>query len=160
VCGSASGVLSRTPGSESKQAGSPQKALRLASPLNQLPWDIAQDQFGAQGADFVGVISALLVRFAQEEFAVYYIDSNRDPYQVGGDGGVLPVRVCCKVEWWRRTGLGMRLEFHQLERRLEHLRVHRPQGRRKLLASLAVNGHQMPIIVVAAGQADRYLAID
>jgi hypothetical protein len=35
-----------------------------------------------------------------------------------------------------------------------------PRARRKLLASLAVNGHQMPIIVVAAGQADRYLAID
>jgi uncharacterized ParB-like nuclease family protein len=56
--------------------------------------------------------------------------------------------------------LDMRLEFHQLERRLEHLRVHRPEAQRKLLASLAVNGEQMPIVVVAAGQADRYLVID
>jgi hypothetical protein len=38
----------------------PPKALRLPSPLNQLPWDIAQDQFGAQGADFIGVMGALL----------------------------------------------------------------------------------------------------
>jgi uncharacterized ParB-like nuclease family protein len=56
--------------------------------------------------------------------------------------------------------LDMRLEFHQLERRLEHLRVHQPEAQRKLLASLAVNGQQMPIVVVAAGQADRYLVID
>jgi ParB family transcriptional regulator, chromosome partitioning protein len=56
--------------------------------------------------------------------------------------------------------LDMRLEFHQLERRLEHLRVHRPEAQRRLLASLAVNGQQMPIVVVAAGQADRYLVID
>src|ERR1700733_6449725 len=54
----------------------------------------------------------------------------------------------------------MRLEFHQLERRLEHLRGHRPEAQRRLVASLAVNGQQMPIVVVAAGQADRYLVID
>src|ERR1700723_10633 len=51
--------------------------------------------------------------------------------------------------------LDMRLEFHQLERRLEHLRVHRPEAQRKLLASLAVNGEQMPIVVVAAGPPPR-----
>ena len=62
----------------------PQKALRLPSPLNQLPWDIAQDQFGAQGADFIGVMGALLVRLAQDQFASYSIDSNGDPYQGGG----------------------------------------------------------------------------
>ena len=54
----------------------------------------------------------------------------------------------------------MRLEFHQLERCLEHLRVHRPEAQRRRLASLAVNRQQMPIVVVAAGQADRYLVID
>jgi ParB family chromosome partitioning protein len=54
----------------------------------------------------------------------------------------------------------MRLEFHQLERRLEHLRVRRPERHRRLLASLAASGQQTPIIVVAAEQADRYLVID
>jgi len=84
VGGPASGLLCRTPDSGSNQAGSPQKALRLPSPLNQLPWDIAQDQFGAQGADFIEVMGALLVRLAQDQFASYSIDSNGDPYQVGG----------------------------------------------------------------------------
>src|ERR1039458_3352510 len=55
---------------------------------------------------------------------------------------------------------GMRLEFHQLERRLEHLRVHRPERQRRLLASLAASGQQTPIVVVACEQAGHYLVID
>jgi ParB-like chromosome segregation protein Spo0J len=54
----------------------------------------------------------------------------------------------------------MRLEFHQLERRLEHLRVHRPERQRRLLASLAASGQQTPIVVVASEQAEHYLVID
>jgi ParB family transcriptional regulator, chromosome partitioning protein len=55
----------------------------------------------------------------------------------------------------------MRLEFHQLDRRHEHLRVRHPQRQRQLLASLASSGQQTPIIVVAvANQPDRYLVID
>jgi ParB family chromosome partitioning protein len=55
----------------------------------------------------------------------------------------------------------MQLEFHQLDRRWEHLRVRHPQRQRRLLASLAEAGQQTPIVVVAAaGQPDRYLVID
>jgi len=55
----------------------------------------------------------------------------------------------------------MQLEFHQLERRWEHLRVRHPARRRRLLASLAESGQQVPIVVVAAeGQVDRYVVID
>jgi ParB/RepB/Spo0J family partition protein len=55
----------------------------------------------------------------------------------------------------------MQLEFHQLERRWERLRVDNPQRRRRLLASLADSGQQVPIVVVAVeGQADRYVVID
>ena len=55
----------------------------------------------------------------------------------------------------------MQLEFHQLERRWEHLRVRHPARQRRLLASLAESGQQVPIVVVAAeGQADRYVVID
>ncbi len=55
----------------------------------------------------------------------------------------------------------MQLEFHQLERRWEHLRVRHPARQRRLLASLAEAGQQTPIVVVAAeGQADRYVVID
>jgi ParB-like chromosome segregation protein Spo0J len=55
----------------------------------------------------------------------------------------------------------MQLEFHQLDRRWEHLRVHHPGRQRRLLASLAESGQQTPIVVVAAeGQTDRFVVID
>jgi ParB family transcriptional regulator, chromosome partitioning protein len=54
----------------------------------------------------------------------------------------------------------MQLEFHQLDRRWEHLRVRHPARQRRLLASLAEVGQQTPIVVVAAEQADRYVVID
>lgn len=55
----------------------------------------------------------------------------------------------------------MQVEFHQLDRRWEHLRVRHPARQRRLLASLAESGQQTPIVVVAAeGQAGRYVVID
>jgi uncharacterized ParB-like nuclease family protein len=55
----------------------------------------------------------------------------------------------------------MQLEFHHLDRRWEHLRVHHPARQRRLLASLADSGQQTPIVVVTTeGQADRYVVID
>ena len=50
------------------------------------------------------------------------------------------------------------LEFHQLDRRLAHLRVHHPTRFRHLLASLAETGQQTPIVVIQ--QASQYLVID
>jgi ParB family chromosome partitioning protein len=61
----------------------------------------------------------------------------------------------------RTFSLSMQLEFHQLDRRWEHLRVRHPARQRRLLASLAESGQQTPIVVVAAEeQADRYVVID
>ena len=55
----------------------------------------------------------------------------------------------------------MQLEFHQLDRRWEHLRVRHPARQRRLLASLAEVGQQTPIVVVSAeGQTDRFVVID
>ena len=55
----------------------------------------------------------------------------------------------------------MQLEFHQLDRRWEHLRVRQPQRQRRLLASLAESGQQTPIVVVLSpDHRDRYLVID
>src|SRR5271170_5266701 len=48
--------------------------LRLPAPLNQLPWDFAKDQFGRQGADFIAVMGALMVRTAKDEILRYLID--------------------------------------------------------------------------------------
>ena len=55
----------------------------------------------------------------------------------------------------------MQLEFHQLDRRWEHLRVRQPHRQRRLMASLAESGQQTPIVVVlGAEQRERYLVID
>ena len=51
------------------------------------------------------------------------------------------------------------LEFHQLDRRLERLRVRHPASQRRLIASLAETGQQTPIIVIQQ-QANSYLVID
>src|SRR5712692_4106916 len=37
----------------------PVEPLRVGRPLDRLPWDLAQDQFGVQGADFLGVLGGL-----------------------------------------------------------------------------------------------------
>jgi ParB family transcriptional regulator, chromosome partitioning protein len=55
----------------------------------------------------------------------------------------------------------MQVEFHQLDRRWEHLRVRHPQQQRHLLASLAEHGQQAPIIVVSAETSPAsYIVID
>jgi ParB/RepB/Spo0J family partition protein len=55
----------------------------------------------------------------------------------------------------------MQLEFHQLDRRWEHLRVRHPQQQRRLLASLVESGQQTPIVVVVSPDTPtRYLVID
>src|SRR5664280_2486126 len=57
----------------------PPEPLRLPTPLNQLPWDVAKDQFGLQGADFIGVMGALIVRVAKDQIRPYLLDPTRLP---------------------------------------------------------------------------------
>jgi hypothetical protein len=52
----------------------------------------------------------------------------------------------------------MDLEFHQLDRRYDALRVRQPARERRLLASLAEVGQQMPIVVVT--RESQYLVVD
>jgi ParB family transcriptional regulator, chromosome partitioning protein len=55
----------------------------------------------------------------------------------------------------------MDLEFHQLDLRYEGLRVRRQDRERRLLASLAEHGQQVPIVVVAiAEEPNRFVVID
>src|SRR5580704_661896 len=49
--------------------------LRMPWPLSGLPWDLAQDQFKVQGADFIGVMGKLLLRAAQDQFKAYVAES-------------------------------------------------------------------------------------
>jgi len=60
------------------------------------------------------------------------------------------------AETGRRSA--MDLEFHQLDRRYEDLRLRRPERERSLLASLAEEGQQVPIVVLSHD--DSYLVID
>src|ERR1039457_6593034 len=46
---------------------SPPEGLRVPAPLAQLPWHVAKDQFSPQGADFLGVMSALILRAAKDQ---------------------------------------------------------------------------------------------
>jgi hypothetical protein len=47
--------------------------------LNQLPWDVAKDQFGPQGTDFIGVMGALILRTAKDQIRPYLIESMKLP---------------------------------------------------------------------------------
>jgi len=54
----------------------------------------------------------------------------------------------------------MELEFHQLALRYERLKVVRPDAERRLLASLAEVGQQVPIVVVKQADDDPFVVID
>lgn len=54
----------------------------------------------------------------------------------------------------------MELEFHQLELRYERLKVARPEPERRLLASLAEVGQQVPIVVVKEVGEGPFVVID
>src|SRR5688572_12561493 len=78
----------------------PPEPLKLPPPLDELPWDIAQDQFGVKGADFIGVLGTVLLRTAQDQFRAYPIDS-RGPADTlppeAAQDQIQPVRECVRV---------------------------------------------------------------
>jgi hypothetical protein len=45
----------------------PPEPLRVPPPLNRLPWDVAQDEFGHQGADFLGLFGRVLLGAVQDQ---------------------------------------------------------------------------------------------
>ena len=62
------------------RAGSERKPepLRLSSPLTSLPWDIARDEFGVKGADFIGTMGKLLLQTPKSELNGQTVDSKMD----------------------------------------------------------------------------------
>ena len=62
--------------SNAKRAPEP---LRLPHPLSNLPWDIAQDEFGVKGADFIGIMSSVMLGAAKKQSSREIIDSTRHP---------------------------------------------------------------------------------
>src|SRR5262245_50614600 len=57
-----------------KAQAQPPEPLRLPAPLPRLPWDLAKDQFGAPGADFLGVMGALILRAAKDQIRPHPLD--------------------------------------------------------------------------------------
>ena len=55
------------------------RTVAITPPLNQLPWDVAKDQFGPPGADFSGVMGALIVRTAKDQICPYLADLTAVP---------------------------------------------------------------------------------
>ena len=65
---------------DQRTAGIPSpEPMRLPIPLNQLPWSVAKDQFGVQGADFISVMGALIIRTAKDQIRPYLMDSKKLP---------------------------------------------------------------------------------
>lgn len=54
----------------------------------------------------------------------------------------------------------MDVELHQLDLRYEKLRAQKPAAERRLLASLADVGQQVPVVVVATEELDRFILVD
>jgi hypothetical protein len=48
----------------------------MTPPLDRLPWDIAQDEFGAKGAGFIAVFGRVLLRGAQDAMRVQVLDTS------------------------------------------------------------------------------------
>ena len=43
-------------------------------PLAQLPWDIAKDEFGTKGAEFIGSLGRVLLQTAKDQNKAYSVE--------------------------------------------------------------------------------------
>jgi hypothetical protein len=56
--------------------------LSLPLPLSHLPWDLAQEEFGVVGTDFLGHLGRMLLGAAQDQKAGQVVDSTGETGQV------------------------------------------------------------------------------
>ena len=47
-------------------------------PLDRLPWDLAQTQFGVQGAGFLAVLGGVLLQYAQTQFKAHLAETTSE----------------------------------------------------------------------------------
>lgn len=64
---------------EDRKAENPPPPVRVPPPLNRLPWDVAKDHFGPQGADFLRVMGRLLLTVEKDQILIQVIDSASVP---------------------------------------------------------------------------------
>jgi hypothetical protein len=72
-------ILARSSSVPPRSAGPP------VPPLNQLPWDMAQDLFSAQGAVFIAQFGKVLCNWSQDQLAAYAIETTGVSRKVGGE---------------------------------------------------------------------------
>lgn len=58
---------------------------RLVAPLSALPWDLAQEEFGIAGADFLGSMGRLLLVRAKDEISTHPFETTGETVQVAPD---------------------------------------------------------------------------
>ena len=68
---------------EAEEAEGAVLPLVLPPPLSQLPWDLAQEEFGVAGTDFLGHLGRVLLVAAQDQKVMQVIDPT-------GETGRLP----------------------------------------------------------------------
>jgi hypothetical protein len=56
--------------------------LVLPPPLSRLPWDLAQEEFGVAGTDFLGHFGRVLLGAAQDQKTRQVVDSTREPVRL------------------------------------------------------------------------------
>ena len=57
----------------STEAPGAQREAPVRAALTRLPWDVAQDEFGAKGAEFIRVFGGRIVRCCQDELSAQII---------------------------------------------------------------------------------------
>jgi hypothetical protein len=62
-----------------EEAPPPVAPLVLPAPLSQLPWDLAQDEFGIVGTDFLGHLGRILLGAVQDQKAGQIIEPTGEP---------------------------------------------------------------------------------
>lgn len=62
----------------------PPDPLRMRAPLSGLPWDLAQTEFGVQGADFIGHLGRLLLGGGKTQMVGYRVELKGKTDRVGG----------------------------------------------------------------------------
>lgn len=59
-------VVAAAPGAAEAPPVTMPEPSRVGAPLDRLPWDVAQDEFGAKGAEFIAVLGRLLNKPRQD----------------------------------------------------------------------------------------------
>ncbi len=67
-------------------AGTPPAPLVLPPPLSSLAWDLAQDEFGVTGTDFLGQMGRVLLIAAQGQSALDVVAPTGDVARLPPEG--------------------------------------------------------------------------